>query len=51
MSDAQFMRLALRPARGGYGAISPNPIVGAVLVKAAKSSDAAGIGVQALFEE
>ena len=33
MSDTQFMRLALRLARRGYGATSPNPMVGAVLVK------------------
>ena len=33
MSDVQFMRLALRLARRGYGATSPNPMVGAVLVK------------------
>src|SRR5579862_5380532 len=33
MSDIQFMRLALRLARRGYGATSPNPMVGAVLVK------------------
>ena len=33
MSDAQFMRLALRLARRGYGMTSPNPMVGAVLVK------------------
>ena len=33
MSDTQFMRLALRLARRGYGATSPNPLVGAVLVK------------------
>jgi diaminohydroxyphosphoribosylaminopyrimidine deaminase/5-amino-6-(5-phosphoribosylamino)uracil reductase len=33
MSDTQFMRYALRLARRGYGAISPNPMVGAVLVK------------------
>src|SRR5437667_7965678 len=31
--DAQFLRLALRLARGGYGTTSPNPMVGAVLVK------------------
>jgi diaminohydroxyphosphoribosylaminopyrimidine deaminase / 5-amino-6-(5-phosphoribosylamino)uracil reductase len=31
--DFQFMRLALRLARRGYGATSPNPMVGAVLVK------------------
>src|SRR5512135_123692 len=31
--DAQFMRLALRLARRGYGFTSPNPMVGAVLVK------------------
>src|SRR5215472_12953082 len=36
MSDAQFMRLALRLARRGYGATSPNPMVGAVLVKRGK---------------
>jgi diaminohydroxyphosphoribosylaminopyrimidine deaminase / 5-amino-6-(5-phosphoribosylamino)uracil reductase len=34
--DFQFMRLALRLARRGYGATSPNPIVGAVLVKGGK---------------
>ena len=33
MSDLQFMRLALRLARRGYGTTSPNPMVGAVLVK------------------
>src|SRR5947208_11035637 len=31
--DLQFMRLALALARRGYGATSPNPMVGAVLVK------------------
>src|SRR5207302_4638659 len=36
MSDAQFMRRALRLARRGYGATSPNPMVGAVLVKKGK---------------
>jgi len=36
MSDAQFMRLALRLALRGYGATSPNPMVGAVLVKGGK---------------
>ncbi len=36
MSDAQFMRLALRLARRGYGVTSPNPMVGAVLVKGGK---------------
>ncbi len=36
MSDAQFMRLALRFAWRGYGATSPNPMVGAVLVKGGK---------------
>ena len=36
MSDAQFMRLALRLARRGYGMTSPNPMVGAVLVKGGK---------------
>jgi diaminohydroxyphosphoribosylaminopyrimidine deaminase/5-amino-6-(5-phosphoribosylamino)uracil reductase len=34
--DLQYMRLALRLARLGYGATSPNPMVGAVLVKAKK---------------
>jgi diaminohydroxyphosphoribosylaminopyrimidine deaminase/5-amino-6-(5-phosphoribosylamino)uracil reductase len=36
MSDAQFLRLALRLARRGTGATSPNPLVGAVLVKRGK---------------
>jgi diaminohydroxyphosphoribosylaminopyrimidine deaminase/5-amino-6-(5-phosphoribosylamino)uracil reductase len=36
MSDAQFMHLALRLARRGYGMTSPNPMVGAVLVKGGK---------------
>jgi diaminohydroxyphosphoribosylaminopyrimidine deaminase/5-amino-6-(5-phosphoribosylamino)uracil reductase len=36
MSDAHFMRLALHLARRGYGATSPNPMVGAVLVKGGK---------------
>jgi diaminohydroxyphosphoribosylaminopyrimidine deaminase/5-amino-6-(5-phosphoribosylamino)uracil reductase len=35
-SDLQMMRLALRLARRGYGATSPNPMVGAVLVKGGK---------------
>jgi diaminohydroxyphosphoribosylaminopyrimidine deaminase/5-amino-6-(5-phosphoribosylamino)uracil reductase len=34
--NAQFMRLALRLARRGFGATSPNPMVGAVLVKRGK---------------
>ncbi len=33
MYEAEFMRLALRLARRGYGTTSPNPMVGAVLVK------------------
>src|SRR5580692_10695052 len=33
MSDVQFMRMALRLARRGYGRTSPNPMVGAVLVR------------------
>jgi diaminohydroxyphosphoribosylaminopyrimidine deaminase / 5-amino-6-(5-phosphoribosylamino)uracil reductase len=33
MTDEQFMRLALRLAWRGYGTTSPNPMVGAVLVK------------------
>ncbi|HXS67331.1 MAG TPA: dihydrofolate reductase family protein, partial [Candidatus Polarisedimenticolia bacterium] len=36
MSDAQFMQLALRLARKGCGQTSPNPMVGAVLVKGRK---------------
>jgi diaminohydroxyphosphoribosylaminopyrimidine deaminase / 5-amino-6-(5-phosphoribosylamino)uracil reductase len=33
MTDATYMRLALGLARRGYGCTSPNPMVGAVLVK------------------
>lgn len=33
MSEIEFMRRALRLARCGYGATSPNPMVGAVLVR------------------
>jgi len=33
MTQVQFMRLALRLARRGYGMTSPNPMVGALLVK------------------
>jgi diaminohydroxyphosphoribosylaminopyrimidine deaminase/5-amino-6-(5-phosphoribosylamino)uracil reductase len=36
MTDLQFMRLALRLARRGTGATSPNPTVGAVLVRDSK---------------
>ena len=36
MSDARFMRLALQLARRGCGATSPNPMVGAVIVKHGK---------------
>src|SRR5438105_4122151 len=36
MSDAQYMRQALALARRGYGTTSPNPMVGAVLVKNGK---------------
>jgi diaminohydroxyphosphoribosylaminopyrimidine deaminase/5-amino-6-(5-phosphoribosylamino)uracil reductase len=36
MSENNFMRLALRLARRGYGTTSPNPMVGAVLVKGGK---------------
>jgi diaminohydroxyphosphoribosylaminopyrimidine deaminase / 5-amino-6-(5-phosphoribosylamino)uracil reductase len=32
-SDSDFMRLALRLARRGFGRTSPNPMVGAVLVR------------------
>jgi len=35
-NDTQLMRLALRLARRGRGATSPNPMVGAVLVKSRK---------------
>jgi diaminohydroxyphosphoribosylaminopyrimidine deaminase/5-amino-6-(5-phosphoribosylamino)uracil reductase len=35
-NDLKFMRLALRLARRGYGMTSPNPMVGAVLVKGGK---------------
>src|SRR5690348_7942871 len=34
--DDDYMRLCLRLARRGYGATSPNPMVGAVLVKRAQ---------------
>jgi len=34
--DFQFMRIALRLARRAYGMTSPNPMVGAVLVKGGK---------------
>src|SRR5579864_7930896 len=33
MADIPFMQQALRLARRGYGATSPNPMVGALLVK------------------
>ena len=33
MKEIRYMRLALRLARRGYGTTSPNPMVGAVLVK------------------
>jgi diaminohydroxyphosphoribosylaminopyrimidine deaminase/5-amino-6-(5-phosphoribosylamino)uracil reductase len=36
MSAAQYLRLALRLARRGFGATSPNPMVGAVVVRAGK---------------
>jgi diaminohydroxyphosphoribosylaminopyrimidine deaminase/5-amino-6-(5-phosphoribosylamino)uracil reductase len=36
MSDAHFLRLALRLAQRGFGMTSPNPMVGAVLVKNSK---------------
>jgi len=35
-ASSDYMRLALRLARRGYGTTSPNPMVGAVLVKGAK---------------
>ena len=34
MSDLEYMRLALRLARRGYGTTAPNPMVGAVVVRA-----------------
>jgi diaminohydroxyphosphoribosylaminopyrimidine deaminase/5-amino-6-(5-phosphoribosylamino)uracil reductase len=34
--ERQYLRLALRLARRGYGTTSPNPMVGAVLVKGGK---------------
>jgi diaminohydroxyphosphoribosylaminopyrimidine deaminase/5-amino-6-(5-phosphoribosylamino)uracil reductase len=36
MTGVPFIRLALRLARRGYGMTSPNPLVGAVLVKGGK---------------
>src|ERR1035438_2697018 len=36
MRERHYMRLALRLARRGYGVTSPNPMVGAVLVKGGK---------------
>ncbi len=36
MSDLKFMRRALRLARRAYGQTSPNPMLGAVLVKAGR---------------
>lgn len=36
MGDISYMRLALRLARRGYGVTSPNPMVGAVLVRGGK---------------
>ncbi|HEX3856941.1 MAG TPA: bifunctional diaminohydroxyphosphoribosylaminopyrimidine deaminase/5-amino-6-(5-phosphoribosylamino)uracil reductase RibD [Verrucomicrobiae bacterium] len=36
MSDTKFMRIALNLAKRGFGAVSPNPVVGAVLVKGGK---------------
>ena len=32
-TEREYMRQALRLARRGYGATSPNPMVGAILVK------------------
>src|ERR1700735_541116 len=36
VNDFKIMQLALRLARRGYGTTSPNPMVGAVLVKNGK---------------
>ena len=33
MTDSEYMRLALQLARKGAGRVSPNPMVGAVIVK------------------
>ena len=35
-TDEDFIRIALRLAQRGYGATSPNPMVGAVLVDSGK---------------
>jgi diaminohydroxyphosphoribosylaminopyrimidine deaminase/5-amino-6-(5-phosphoribosylamino)uracil reductase len=35
-AQTDFMKLALRLARRGYGCVSPNPLVGAILVKDGK---------------
>jgi diaminohydroxyphosphoribosylaminopyrimidine deaminase/5-amino-6-(5-phosphoribosylamino)uracil reductase len=35
-ADLSYLRLALRLARRGYGLVSPNPMVGAVLVRGGK---------------
>ncbi len=35
-TDLDYLRLALRLARRGYGATSPNPMVGAVIVRAGR---------------
>lgn len=37
MTESDYMHLALRLARRGYGRTSPNPMVGAVVVKAGKT--------------
>ncbi len=36
LTDRNYLVLALALARHGYGTTSPNPMVGAVLVKAGK---------------
>ena len=33
MTDSEYMRLALQLAQKGAGRVSPNPMVGAVIVK------------------
>ena len=33
MNDYEYMRMALQLAEKGYGWVSPNPMVGAVIVK------------------
>ena len=45
MDDKFYMRQALRLARKGLGWVSPNPMVGAVIVKDGKVFVQAGAGI------